>query len=350
VVASSLASIYLVGPPGTEAHAVALEAIRRAFPHATLHLAPDFATALTLPAAAEAQLLLLLHPRASELSKASAMIDGRGLSRWSVVARGASPAGSASPFFGVDAGDWSPSVLTQALQSANRWHALERENVRLRGDLRTISRRLAHDLRTPLNCISTAAEALRDSPPDAAAEAAQLAEPISAAIQEAAVLIDRVSTVYKATADPPPLQPATMEEIVWGTLQRLESRILKAGATITKPRTWPAIEGVPAWIDLIWVNLIANSLRHGGPKPQVELGWEATNGTHRFWLRDSGKGVPPEKRDRLFYPLDRLNELNAPRGLGLPIVHRLVELQGGRCGYDPSPAPGGTFFFTLRRA
>jgi len=32
----------------------------------------------------------------------------------------------------------------------------------------------------------------------------------------------------------------------------------------------------------------------------------------------------------------------------LPIVQRLVELQGGRCGYEAEPTAGGRFFFTLR--
>lgn len=233
-----------------------------------------------------------------------------------------------------------------ALDLAARCVALEHENARLRGDLRTIGRRLTHDLRTPLNCISTACDALGDPTTDR--ESATLfTQSIAEAVNEAATLVDRLSVVLMATGNPTEPRLFTMGEIVWGALQRLETRITKAGATIAQPPTWPAAKGVPAWTDLIWTNLVGNSLTHAGAKPRLELGWEKIGEEIRFWLRDSGQGVAERKRGLLFHPLDRLHELNAPRSYGLSIVHRLVELQGGRCGYAAEPAPGGTFFFTL---
>ena len=245
----------------------------------------------------------------------------------------------------------TPPQPAGSISSEARIVALERENARLRGDLRTISRRLAHDLRTPLNCISTANEALRDPASENDAETVAIfTSTISESVDEAAALVARLSVVMQATADPIAPQPAAMAEIVWGALQRLEAHILKAGATIVQPPEWPAVNGVPAWLDLMWWNLISNSLKHAGAKPHIELGSENVDGEIRFWIRDSGKGVAPEKRERLVHPFERLSELNAPRGFGLPIVQRLAELQGGRFGYDASPAPSGTFFFTLPTA
>ncbi len=225
---------------------------------------------------------------------------------------------------------------------------LTRENTRLRGDLLTLGRRFSHDLRTPLNCIGTACEALGD--PAAATDSAEFVQSISDSVAEAAALVARISAVLMATAQPSPLQAVTMEEIVWGALQRLEPRIVKAGASVIRPDTWPAVSGVPGWLDLIWLNLVANSLQYAGAKPRIELGSSQEDGELRCWIRDSGQGVAPARRAGLFLPFDRLHELNAPRGYGLPIVHRLVELQGGRCGYEAEPAPGGTFFFTLPRS
>lgn len=348
---SSLASIHLVGPSGNTAHTVALDALRRAFPDVTVRHGEDLSAALDQPATAGPELLVLLAPRSGDVTKATAAVDARGLSRWSILVRGAAASGSTSPFFNVGTEDWSAPVLVQAANSAVALHALERANARLRGDLQTISRRFSHDLRTPLNCISTATEALHESVGDDESTGALFTRSISDSVDEAVALIERLTAVLKATANPQPLQPVTMEEIVWGTLQRLETRIAKAGATVTKPDTWPAVVGVPAWIDLIWVNLIQNSLQHGGPQPRIQLGWEAAGpAAFRFWVRDTGPGVRPEKRARLFHPFDRLNDLNAPRGYGLPIVQRLVELQGGHCGYDPAPGAGGTFYFVLPHA
>ncbi len=345
-----IAAVQIVGAENTADHTIATEAVARAFPSVPVKSANNLTDALATPAEQGAELLLLLAPRTGDVGKASAALDRRGLPRWTVVARESSPTGANSPFLSVDASNWSAPFLSQALAMAVELNRLERDNARLRGDLRTVSRRLAHDLRTPLNCISTASEALREPTANDPETAALFNQSITDSVDEVVALLDRSAGVLKATANPLPLQPVTMEEIVWGTLQRLELRINKAQATVSKPASWPTVSGVPAWIDLIWINLILNSLQHAGPKPKIELGWNKLENEYRFWLRDSGRGIAADRRERLFHPFDRLNDLNAPRGLGLPIVQRLVELQGGRCGYDAEPAPGGSFFFTLSPA
>lgn len=217
---------------------------------------------------------------------------------------------------------------------------------RLRGDLRTLARRLSHDLRTPLNSVSTASEALGRLPATESSQAA-LAQTMLGAVKEISILIERVSFVLQATADPAPPQPVAMRDAVWSALQRLETRTRRHGATIVQPDSWPEVSGVRSWLEVIWENLIGNSLAHGGPDPRIELAWERAADAHRFRVRDHGAGVAPARRARLFTPFDRLHELNAPRGIGLPITLRLVEQQGGRCEYE-SPADGGAcFVFTL---
>ena len=213
-----------------------------------------------------------------------------------------------------------------------------------------MSRRFSHDLRNPLNGISTANEALRESSSTHGADSEVFAQLIADSVEESVTLVDRLGIILSATADPESPQPVEMGGIVAKTLSQLEPRISQAGAKVASARRWPTVAGVPEWIILIWENLVKNSLRHGGVKPRLELGCDSTGGEHRFWLRDSGRGVAPEKRLRLFHPLERLHELNAPRGYGLPIIRRLIELQGGRCGYEPESASGGYFFFTLPAA
>jgi signal transduction histidine kinase len=169
-------------------------------------------------------------------------------------------------------------------------------------------------------------------------------------VTEIASLIERVSFVLKASVDSPARQTLAMGNVVWAALQRLESRTRKQGAAIVQPEAWPQVEGIASWLEVIWENLVANGLSHGGPTPRIELGWTRDSAEFSFRVRDNGLGVPPERRVQLFRPFDTLHELDAPRGLGLPIVQRLVELQGGRCIFE-SPAGGGAcFIFTLPAA
>jgi two-component system sensor histidine kinase KdpD len=138
-----------------------------------------------------------------------------------------------------------------------------------------------------------------------------------------------------------------MAEAVFSALQRLESRILKRQAAVTEPPSWPVVWGVPAWLEMIWWHLLVNSLKHGGPNGRIELGWAAQKDSLRFWVSDNGPGVPEARRGKLFKEFHLLHEDPAVPGLGLSIVQRLVELQGGVCGHE-KPAPGGAcFFFTL---
>jgi signal transduction histidine kinase len=105
------------------------------------------------------------------------------------------------------------------------------------------------------------------------------------------------------------------------------------------------VNGVFPWLEVVWWNLLANALQFG--KDRIELGWQKENGELRFWICDNGAGVPMEKRDKLFQPFHTLHEPDAAHGLGLSIVQRLMELQGGRCRYEPRAEGGSRFYFTL---
>jgi len=223
------------------------------------------------------------------------------------------------------------------------------ENARLRGDLLTVGRRLGHDLRTPLAAIAAASEALRETAPADTAAREELAQAIARSAAEIARLIARVGGVLTASAEPLAKEPVAMGEAVWAASQRLESRTAAKGAKLTLPAEWPGVAGVAAWLELIWENLLANALEHGGPSPRIELGWTEEPEACRFWVEDRGPGVSARALGGLFQPFDLMHRPNAPRGWGLPIVQRLVELQGGRCGQEPRPEGGVRFFFTLPR-
>jgi signal transduction histidine kinase len=217
-------------------------------------------------------------------------------------------------------------------------------NARLRGDLLTIASRVSHDLRTPLNYIFTAGEAMKELLAEKEPAAAAMADSVLTSAEEMTQLIKRVSFVLRASANPPPKTRLAMAGPVSFALQSLESRILKKSATVKEPASWPEVEGVSAWLEMIWWNLLANALTHGGEKSRIELGWHEHRGHFRFWITDNGPGVSPERKKNLFKPFDSLHEIENFAGLGLAIVDRLVELQGGQCGHE-SPAAGGSLFY-----
>jgi K+-sensing histidine kinase KdpD len=239
------------------------------------------------------------------------------------------------------------NVEPAALKTKMTQEELLRDNARLRGDLLTIARRISHDLRTPLGGIISANEALKEILAETDPSAIPLVASSLDSAEEMSQLIKRVSFVLKATALPASPQPVSMDETVWATTQRLENRILKSGATISQPASWPEVRGVSEWLEVVWWNLLANALRHAGATPQIELGWREQDGQFQFWVADNGPGVSEARRAKLFQPFQFLHEPDSIHGLGLSIVQRLVELQGGSCRYEPNPRGGACFIFTL---
>lgn len=74
-------------------------------------------------------------------------------------------------------------------------------------------------------------------------------------------------------------------------------------------------------------------------------------GTFRLEVQDTGPGIAPADTTRLFVEFQQLNPDPAAQGkgsgLGLALVRRIVELQGGRVGMHPPPGGGSVFFAVL---
>ncbi len=334
-------SLHLVGDATSQRAEAASAAAKAIQPRTLIRHSPSLAVATAEPTEG-IEVLVLLDPTPEDFAFAFSTLDRRGMPRWAVVP----PSAGDSPHADAFAEEWEPPMLGRSIGFAVTVLMLRRANTRLSGDLQTVGRRLMHDLRTPLSSISMANEALA-LVATAVEPAPTLHRAITLAVEETGSLIERVGTVLSVSARPIDRQPVDMEEIVWNARERLDTRIRTAGAVILSPKEWPVVRGVASLLGIVWTNLLANSVQHGGSAPRIELGWTRSDTHTRFWVRDSGPGVPPAKRAGLFHPLDRLNDLSAPRGYGLSLVQRLVELHGGTTDYAPDPAPGGTFSFTL---
>ena len=118
-----------------------------------------------------------------------------------------------------------------------------------------------------------------------------------------------------------------------------------------------AVVGDPVRLRQVITNLVDNAVKyteHGEVSLHVMLACEAADDKRvlLFEVRDSGSGVTPEVRARLFNPFVQgdasMTRRHGGTGLGLAICRRLVELMGGEIGLESESGQGSTFWFTVQ--
>jgi PAS domain S-box-containing protein len=87
------------------------------------------------------------------------------------------------------------------------------------------------------------------------------------------------------------------------------------------------VQADPEMLRAVMLNLVLNACHASGGQP-VEIEMIADGVMCRIEVRDRGPGIPDEIRDRIFDPF--FTTKSSGTGLGLPIVKRLIEAQGGQ--------------------
>ena len=129
--------------------------------------------------------------------------------------------------------------------------------------------------------------------------------------------------------------------------------IEEARATLTIGDV-PIIRADRSLLLLLFQNLIGNALKYRSPERQLEIAIAADDQDQRAWritVSDTGLGIAPEDRERIFKAFQRLqgSQAVAGHGVGLATCQRIVELHGGRIWVEPTAGPGSCFVFTLAK-
>ena len=211
---------------------------------------------------------------------------------------------------------------------------------------------LAHDLKEPLTVLILTADLIKDIPDQRGEELKEYLLQLKSTVYEMRTIVRSLLLYCQVTRAEAPRESVHMAQVVANVHARLSYMIRERQAQVILPQVWPDAVGYEPWIEEVWANLLSNALKYGGSPPRVELGVSArSDGMLRFWTRDNGPGIPPEARTCLFTrgnPLSRLSKTGD--GLGLPIVHSIVNKLGGQVGVESEEGQGSLFFFTLPSA
>jgi signal transduction histidine kinase/DNA-binding response OmpR family regulator len=228
---------------------------------------------------------------------------------------------------------------------------LEAQNAELDAFAHTV----AHDLKTPITSLIGYSELLDKRHAEMPEEnLVQCLNTIAANGRKMTNIIDELLLLASVRKrDEVRMEPLDMAAIVAEVQARLGDLIAEHRAEVVSPATWPVAVGHGPWVEEVWVNYFSNAIKYGGRPPRIEMGATAHgDDAVRFWVRDNGPGLEPERQARLFVPFERLEQARGQgHGLGLSIVQRIVKKLGGQVGVesDGVPGQGCTFYFTLAR-
>ena len=211
---------------------------------------------------------------------------------------------------------------------------------------------VVHDLKNPVNSMDLHAQVLlRDKTlsPTAADSAAQ----IRAEARQLTRMILNLLDVSKG--DEGKLSPkrtsVDLSKLVREVVGELSANAAQAKVRI---ETDLGAERVSADEDLLrrtLANLVENAIKYAPPDSAVTVTTKAIDGGTGVSVRDTGKGIPADMRDRIFDPFVQVEAgerlvVHGSRGLGLTFCKLAVEAHGGHIWIEDA-APGSRFCATL---
>jgi signal transduction histidine kinase len=257
-----------------------------------------------------------------------------------------------SPERGEFATVFEDVTATKKLQAALT--ATNAELVARNQELDAYAHTVAHDLKNPVSAILGFAEHLEQgSGAVPEEERREAVEAIARSAQKMQEIIDALLLLGEARRADVARGPVDLGRAAAESLRSLGPEVRRLGAEVRLPESWPEALGYAPWVERVFANYLGNALKYGGRPPRVEV--EATALSERFVrisVRDNGRGLAPEEKERTFVPFTRLSRDEADgHGLGLSIVRRLVERMGGEATVESEGTPGAgcTFSFTLPR-
>lgn len=208
----------------------------------------------------------------------------------------------------------------------------------------------SHELRTPLTVIGAEIELARSAPGDAA-EALQHVGRETRRLER--IVEDLLWLARFDSAPPaPPGEPVDLATVVAACTERFAAvagarDLHLEGVHLGHAPAW--VVAAPAWLDRLAGTLLDNACRYTPAGGTVRVSAGVRGGRAVLAVEDSGPGIPPEERPRLFDRFRRATDRPGGAGLGLAIADSVVRTTGGRWRVDGSALGGALMEVSWRR-
>ena len=94
----------------------------------------------------------------------------------------------------------------------------------------------------------------------------------------------------------------------------------------------------------VFTNYVTNAIKYT-PHGEIVMGYECAPGQVRVYVKDSGIGIPNEKKGRIFSRFEKLDNFAQGTGLGLSICKAIADATGGEVGFESTVNEGSEFWY-----
>ena len=241
--------------------------------------------------------------------------------------------------------------LVKAVESANQANTAKTDFLN----------RMSHDIRTPLNGILGMLDIAQknETNPKALLECH---EKMRTAAFHLKALVNDVLDMQRMETDRFFLEqiPFDIREILDNCWSMLEAQASRLDITLEKIKPgslkYPYLIGSPLHIRQIFMNLLSNAIKYNKPGGSISVHAKIIRQVHqnviyKFIISDTGIGISPEFQKHIFEPFAQedtgARTIYKGTGLGMAIVHRLVQEMGGTIQLKSEKNVGSTFTLIL---
>ena len=240
------------------------------------------------------------------------------------------------------------AVRVRIQEEATKHAEIAAETERLRSSLLS---GVSHELRTPLAAIIGSASSLLQAPPGGSSKWRELLETIRDEAERLARLVHNLIETTRLESGVLRLkkEPYPIEDVIGTALERLAKLLAERRVETDLPENLPLVPVDPVLMELVFVNLIENALRHAPGTGALEISARERMDSVEVSVADRGPGLAAEDRDRVFEKFYRANKAAGGAGLGLAICKAVVEAHGGTICAENRRDGGAVFRLTLPR-
>jgi PAS domain S-box-containing protein len=206
---------------------------------------------------------------------------------------------------------------------------------------------VSHDLKAPLRAVSNLSQWIEDDlEGQLTADTQSHMNLLRSRIDRMAATIDGLLEYARIGHSEDTIEPVAMARLLADVI---DSVAPPPTFTIDLPTDLPTLFTKRLQLFQVFTNLVGNGIKHHHSKAgTIQILIEERGNFYEFAIADDGSGIAPEHQERMFKIFQAVNPQNRSdsTGIGLAIVKKIIEAEGGDIRLESEIGKGTTFYFT----